>query len=234
MISDDRSYARRNRGRRTIVAGALPVIVALSCAGVAAADPTQPGVTGPAQPGAVGPAQPGVTTGPATPVISTAPAGVDPLPDEIAPRSDYSAVRPLPAYHYVAPLRPDRLHSPQPLPPVAPILAPPGTIRFGDLLVPAPFVAKPQLDQINAVGAGYESQISTAARSVGVAPSRADSIASAAVAAGVAVGTAACIYEGVLGGIATFLIGAPLMCAVGVVAFGLPAALIGAGVGGLR
>lgn len=231
MVSDGRSNARRNRGRRSLVVGALPVIVALSCSGVAAADPSQPGITTPAQPGATGPSQPGITTGPAQPVISTAPAGEAPLPDEIAPRSDYSAVRPVPHYQYVAPLRPDRLHAPQATPPVAPILAPPGTLRFGDLLVPAPFLATPQLDQVNGVSAGYESQISTAARSVGIAPSRADSIASAAVAAGVAVGTAACVYEGVLFTIVLLTIP---MCAVGAVAFGLPAALIGAGVGGLR
>ncbi|MBB5914342.1 hypothetical protein BJY24_003209 [Nocardia transvalensis] len=89
----------------------------------------------------------------------------------------------MPQRDYVAPLQPEALHAPEPEPPVAPIVPPPETLRFGDNVMPAPdFLSPEQVDQVNMAGAQPEAQISQYFRSVGIAPSRADRMASAALA----------------------------------------------------
>lgn len=185
---------RLNAQRMAICAAALALPLALSTETVAAA-PSQPGVTTPAQPGPTISAQPGITT---TPMVSTAPQGQAPLPDEIVPATDLAPTRPLWRPRYAAPLRVNRLHEPLATPPVARIMAAPSEVRVGDFTAPAPaWLPKSSLDGINTVSAGYESQISQYARSIGVPPSRADRIAAATVADIVAGGMLGAAVAGV-------------------------------------
>jgi hypothetical protein len=124
------------------------------------------------------------------------------------------------------------------MPPVAPIIAPPRTVRFGDLTVAEPGFLNPgQAAQINSGAAGAEAQISTFARSVGIAPTRADRIAAAAVggaARGAAVG---CLVGAVLGGIGgswLLVIGSLFFGTYACVFTGTVGALAGAAVGAAR
>jgi hypothetical protein len=175
-------------------AAALALPLALSSE-TAAAAPAQPGVTTPTQPGPTISAQPGITT---TPMASTAPQGQAPLADEIVPATDFAPTRPVERPGYAAPLRVNRLHAPQATPPVARIVAPPSEMRVGNFVASVPtWMPRGPLDVINTTSAGYESQISQIARSIGVAPSRADRIAAATVADTVAGGMVGAAVAGV-------------------------------------
>ncbi|MFI6868187.1 hypothetical protein [Nocardia sp. NPDC050406] len=224
----------------------LPMAAVVTGAAVTQAAPPQfiapqPGVTTPPNPGTQAPApgdsptrQPGVTTANTPPPMSYV-APEDDLRG-IAPETDYLPARQIPQREYVAPLRPEALHAPEPEPAVAPIVVEPVTIRIGDMVTAAPdFLAADQVDQFNAVFARPEADISQFARSVGVAPSRADSVASAAIAGAVGGAALGC---GVVGGIAlATVIGAPLApigCVSWGVLGGITGAAIGAGIGGLR
>jgi hypothetical protein len=182
--------------RMAIVAAALAVPLAMSAETAAAATaPAQPGMTAPAQPGPAMSAQPGITT---APVVSTGPQGQAPLPDEIVPATDFAPTRPVSRTQYAAPLRVNRLHAPQAVPPVARIVPPPSEVRVGNFVAPAPaWLPRGPLDAINTTSAGYESQISQYARSIGVPPSRADRIAAATVADTVAGGMVGAAVAGV-------------------------------------
>ncbi|MFD3702755.1 hypothetical protein ACFWUP_06365 [Nocardia sp. NPDC058658] len=194
--------------------------------------PQQPGViVPPTQPGVTTPAQPAATAPPPMEYVS-------PEADKlgVAPETDYLPTRQIPEREYVAPLQLEELHAPEPERPVAPIVVDPRVLRAGDLITPAPeFLDQGMVDQFNAAGAGPEAQISQFARSVGVAPSRADKIAAGAVGGAVRGATIGCVVPAAFA--TATIIGAPLAplnCvawgAVGLAAGGL----IGAGTGGLQ
>lgn len=154
----------------------------------------------------------------------------------VAPETDYLPTRQVPQREYVAPLQLEELHAPEPERPVAPIVPVPRVLRAGDLITPAPeFLDQGMVDQFNAMGAGPEAQISQFARSVGVAPSRADKIAAGAVGGAIRGAAIGCVVPAALA-TATVVAAplAPLNCvawgAVGLAAGGL----IGAGAGGLQ
>lgn len=245
-----KGFSSLGKSRRSLLRlsiGALPVALAIACAAPSAAVPaqpgathpsaTQPGTTTPSQPGQTPQAQPGITNG--VPVV----ANPTPAQDEagVAPASDYAApTRPVPKRTYVAPFHPEKLHAPAPMPTVAPIAPPPDMIRLGDMSAPRPdWLPQDTANQINSTGAGWESQISTVARSVGVAPSRADTVASAAVAGAIGGVASLAVYVGGLCVISSGLgcLGAivfsPVIALVGT-GSALAGGLVGAGTGGLR
>ncbi|MFC9439861.1 hypothetical protein ACFTVM_39115, partial [Nocardia sp. NPDC057030] len=158
------------RGMRPI-AGALPLAIAVACAGVAVADPgtpTQPGVTTPSAPAAPerSPSQPGVTTPNQQGVTGPKPAPADP-----ADTQTLNYARPMPAPEPAPPIQPQQLHVPQPVEPVAPIAPPPRTLRIGDFSAPAPNeVPGELLDGVNDAAAGVEAAIATGGRSIGINP----------------------------------------------------------------
>ncbi len=181
---------------RIVVAGA----VLLAATGIASATDasliaSQPGVTAPAQPGTQTPAPP-----PPPLVYVEQPPAVrnGPVP------------RPVPSPAPAPPFRPEVLHWPRPVRPVAPIKPPPNVIRVGEFQTPSPaWLPVPVRDTINNVSAGAEARVSTALDSVGLPPGRSDRVAGATLA------------------------GAGLGGAVGGAITGAPGAAAGAVVGGL-
>jgi hypothetical protein len=195
---------------------------------MAFADPSQPGVTvPPGQPEATAPpSQPGVTVRPG---VSVQPAGVRALPDEVAPPSDYGPSRPVPHYTSIAPGRPERLHPPIPMPGVAPIVPPPRIVRIGDWTMPSPgWLPDGPLRQVNGTAAGVEAGISTFARSVGIAPSRADELAAYETDTGAKLLLIGCAALGIPGAV----IGS-IVPVIGTVAVGALGCALGAGFVGL-
>lgn len=245
-MSKHRKQTRTQRLAARAAVGVLPMAAIVTGTTVAQATPPQfiapqPGVTNTPSPGAQAPTapdgptrQPGVTT-PNTPPPT---AYVAPEDDAkgVAPATDYLPARQVPQRDYVAPLRPETLHAPEPEPQVAPIVAEPATLRVGDIVSAAPdFLDADQVNQINATFARPEADISQFARSVGVAPSRADSVASAAVAGAIAGAALGCaIPSTILAATVVGVVLTPLSCASWGVGGFIAGGLIGAGVGGLR
>ncbi|MFI1912174.1 hypothetical protein [Nocardia sp. NPDC020380] len=238
--------------------GIVPITALVTGTAVAQAAPQfitpQPGVNmqnpGEQGPGAV---QPGVTIQPPAPAaVRTPPPATYVAPQDdaagVAPSSDYDApIREVPNRDYIAPLQPQTLHAPDPTPPLAEIVPAPRILRAGDLTIGAPdFLNADQIDQVNSTFARPEADISQFARSVGVAPSRADSVASGAIAGalvGGAMGAGLGVAAGTLGSlIAGMVILTPIIGAVVVPLYAIPlagigaaaGAAIGAGIGGLR
>ncbi len=202
------------------VAHAGPVHLVDAQPGVTAPDPpsTQPGVTAPDQPtvphGNSGPIQPGVTTPPPPPPM----AYVSPQDDSngVAPATDDGPSRSVPDRSYISPMDLGKMHTPEPSRPVAPITPAPGVLRVGDISTAAPnFLTRDQIAQINAGPAAEEAQISRFARSVGAAPSRADSIAAAAVAGGLQGAVGGSLAGAAILGIPTLGLGAVPGCLAG-------------------
>ncbi|MFI2229123.1 hypothetical protein [Nocardia testacea] len=154
------------------------------------------------------------------------------------------ATRPVPNHTYLAPQ--GELHAPAPVAPVAPIEAPPGKLRIGNVEMDAPFDVR----DINTGAAQTEAQLATFLDSVGVERSRSDKIAaqtlgSAAIGASVAntlasplAGTSAMVgaVAGFISGIPFLpiglLIGPVLGAAIGYAVIAAPAAAAGAAIGG--
>lgn len=208
-----------NAGFRRAAIGTLPLVAAVMCAGVANANPHSGHDAWSPQ------GQPGETTD--SPAV---------MADQAAPASDYSRSRPVPQQHYAAPIDPGKLHAPMPQRPVAPVIAPPGTIRIGGLVTPAPdWIPSGVRDQINTSAADSEAQVSTAARSVGITPARADRVAAGtaegagigfgvgAIPGAVLLGTVGAVLGGAVGGLVGFIV-------VPVVGAG-PGAVLGAAAG---
>lgn len=193
-----------SRGGRTVVAGAVPIVLLLSAAtasamSVPAAITDQPGVTSPAQPGTSTPAPPEPV--PPPPVYYSQPPEI----------RNGSGPRPAPSVDQaVEPIAIADLHFPEPVAPVAPIEAPENTIRVGQWEAPRPDWLPPECaDAINDAAAGAEAQVATALDSVGVPAGRSDRVSGATLG------------------------GAALGGAGGAVVAGAPAAALGAVVGGL-
>ncbi|WP_330184794.1 hypothetical protein OHB26_15105 [Nocardia sp. NBC_01503] len=202
----------------------------------------QPGVTTP-NPGnqSPGPIQPGVTKPPAPAAVKTPPPSdyVSPADDAhgVAPASDYNApYRQVPQREYIAPLQPETLHAPEPAPQLAEIVPDPKVLRAGDLSMAAPdFLNTDQIDQINSTFARPEADISQYARSLGVAPSRADSVAASAIAGAVQGAVIGCGIGATLQIVTVIAFPlTPLTCLTWGATGGIAGAVIGAGMGGLR
>lgn len=182
-------------------------------------------------------------TAPFTHAAPAAPAVLRPavIADLVAPAP---ATRPVPNHTYLAPQ--GELHAPMPVAPVAPIEAPPGKLRIGNVEMDAPFDVR----DINTGAAQTEAQLATFLDSVGVERSRSDKIAaqtlgSAAIGASVAntlasplAGTSAMVgaVAGFISGIPFLpiglLIGPILGAAIGYAVIAGPAAAAGAAIGG--
>ncbi|MEU1950806.1 hypothetical protein [Nocardia rhamnosiphila] len=197
---------RARRGGRIMLAGAIPIAMALAATGTAHAGEQhaaviadQPGVTSPEQSGTAPPPPPPAPT-PEQPVYYEQPPEVRNAPSRPAPPPEEPA----------APVRVEDLHLPEPVPPVAPIEPPENTIRIGQWQALSPEWLPPEArDTINTVAANAEAHVATALDSVGIPAGRSDRVSGATM-AGAAVGGAA-----------------------GAVAAGAPAAAAGAVVGGL-
>ncbi|WP_280396646.1 hypothetical protein [Nocardia carnea] len=185
----------------------------------------------------------GVAAAPFVPAPpAPAPAAVaDPLP---AP-APVPATRPLPQHAYLAPQ--GELHAPMPVAPVAPIEAPPGKLRIGNILMDAPPF---DVREINTGAAQAEAQIATFYDSVGVERSRSDRMAaqtvgSAAIGASVANTLASPIAttSAMVGAVAGLISGVPFLpiglvigpvlgAAIGYAVIAAPVMAVGAAVGG--
>ncbi|MGW0178670.1 hypothetical protein [Nocardia sp. NPDC003345] len=243
-----------------VVAGAVPVVVALVGNGTANADT-----------GAVIPvsgtenADPAVFSTPAAegvPGVAGAEAAdtgewpyaeapnVRPylgrhIPDDTL--SSLQWARPVPAGEYLSPL--EVLHAPGPVDPVPPIAPPPGALRFGDVQVQSPeWLPREHAVQINDGAALTEANFATFLDSVGMERTRSDRVAGqtlGAAALGAAAGAVAsapfaAIGAGV-GGAIGFAVGVPFApiglaavpvgAAYGAALMSVPLATIGAGIG---
>ncbi|MGW5377614.1 hypothetical protein ACWESM_19455 [Nocardia sp. NPDC003999] len=161
------------RAATLVVAGAIP----LSLVGAAATATANPlpeiSVQVPFAPG------PGLGV---MPVADPAdPEALPPAPPVSAGRNDLSVNRPMPDPNLLAPIDPQRLHLPNPAalaPAVAPIEAPPGTLRVGSVVIGRPdFMTPEQGKMFNDAIAGPEAGIAQTLDSAGFDPSRSDRIA---------------------------------------------------------
>ncbi|MFX0578838.1 hypothetical protein [Nocardia nepalensis] len=200
----NRVHTSLSRGGRTVLAGAVPIVMLLSAATANATDAPaaitdQPGVTSPAQPGTSTPAPPEPV--PPPPVYYSQPPEI----------RNGSGTRPAPLVDQpVEPIAIEDLHLPEPVAPVAPIEPPENAIRVGQWEAPRPDWLPPEwADAINSAAAGAEAQVATALDSVGIPAGRSDRVSGATVG------------------------GAALGGAGGAVVAGAPVAALGAVVGGL-
>ncbi|WP_051022257.1 hypothetical protein [Nocardia pneumoniae] len=109
------------------------------------------------------------------------PDAVPPAPPISTGRNDLSTNRPMPDPNVLAPIVPQRLHLPNPAapaPPVAPIEAPPGTLRVGSVVVGRPdFLTPDQGKLLNDAIARSEAGLAQTFDSAGFEPSRSDRMA---------------------------------------------------------
>ncbi|MEV0029835.1 hypothetical protein [Nocardia sp. NPDC050793] len=123
--------------------------------------------------------------------------------------------RPMPDKKYLAPI--DVLHLPVPVAPVPPIAPPPHKLRFGDVQVDAPeWLYREQAIQLNDGAAQAEANIATFLDSVGMERTRSDRIASQTVgsaaigaAAGTVVASPFALFGAAMGGVIGGAIGLP-------------------------
>ncbi|MEU2124786.1 hypothetical protein [Nocardia niwae] len=238
------------RAATLVVASAIPLSVVGGA--TATADPLLPEI--PVQiPFAPAPAV-GVLAPAADPVDDVVPPEVaPPAPPVSAGRNDLSTNRPMPDPNVVAPIVPQRLHLPNPAAPapaVAPIEAPPGTLRVGSVVIGRPDFLTPEQGKIfNDAVAGPEAGIAQTLDSVGFEPSRSDRIAadllgSTAIGASVGsmVASPVASIGAVIGAVCGAIAGLPMFPTgtVAVMAFGAaigygfvasPAIAVGAAVG---
>ncbi len=211
----ERSQAGKPRPASLVVAGAVPLLIALACTGPAGASTAsiadQPGVTSPSQPGTATPPLPPAPPPPAPepqpePAPEPQPAYVE-QPPEVR---NGPTPRPEPADDPAPPVQVQYLHLPEPVAPVAPIQPPDNTIRIGQWQAPTPdWLPLQARDCINNTAAGAEAQVATALDSIGIPAGRSDRVSGATLA------------------------GAGIGGAAGAVATGAPVGAVGAAVGGL-
>jgi hypothetical protein len=92
-------------------------------------------------------------------------------------RNAAKGTRPLPDEQDLAPI--EQLHMPLPIAAVAPIMAPPHTLRLGSWSVDTPsFMSEDQVASIDTNAASIEAQIATFGDSIGLDPTRSDLLAS--------------------------------------------------------
>lgn len=200
------------------VVGVVPVALVMMTASPAVAVADSAGLIAD-QPGVfTGPAQPGTSAPPPPPPPDAEP---EPQAESLSPPTVFYAQPPQvrndgssrPAPEFAAPVAPfkiEDLHLPEPVEPVAPIEAPPDTVRVGQWSAPRPDWLPPECaEAINGIAAQAEAQVATALDSIGIEAGRSDRVAGATLA------------------------GAGIGGAAGAVVAGAPAAAAGAVVGGL-
>lgn len=240
--------------RRAAVLGTVPLAFVVACAGIASAAPTQPGVTNetpsvqsgvsvsaqresaPAKPKqVVEPTPDPVPTPDPTPARVVVPDPPRTVPSRVAPAATTQAPT-----LYAAPL-----HAPEVVEPVAPIAAPPNTLRLGDFETDKPeWVSTEAMNSANNWSAYGESEIARGWNGVGVSPARSDRLAASTTTGAVLGGTAGAAAAGIPSAAAGAMTGAVIGAGTGAVigcvvlvpipvpcAQAVPGALIGAGVG---
>ncbi|MGW1738027.1 hypothetical protein ACWCPQ_04380 [Nocardia sp. NPDC001965] len=167
-----------------------------------------------------------------------------PVPGVPAPAAPIPAVTPGTG-PWPAPVYPALGEAPSAASPVAPIEAPPGTLRVGDLEVPVPFDAR----DLNAAADGTQQQLTAFLDSAGIERGRADRVAAQAMSSGLigaGIGTAVAapvaIPFAMLGAAAGFVVGLPFLptglvigpvlgAAIAYTVVTVPAAIAGAAIG---
>ncbi|WP_280422894.1 hypothetical protein [Nocardia carnea] len=258
--------ARRAAGS-VVAAGAVPLIATLIGAGTANAEalpapPASPPIpalpANPLQPAFAAPdpvrdlttavdeaTRVAVRSATDTFGMATAPFLPAPAPASVAEPVPTPATRAVPQHAYLAPQ--GELHAPMPVAPVAPIEAPPGKLRIGNVVMDAPPF---DVREINTGAAQAEAQVATFYDSVGVERSRSDRMAaqtvgSAAIGASVANTLASPIAttSAMVGAVAGLISGIPFLpiglvvgpvlgAAIGYAVIAAPAMAVGAAVGG--
>ncbi|WP_330229921.1 hypothetical protein OHA40_28495 [Nocardia sp. NBC_00508] len=245
---------RRQKMGSIVVAGAIPLVLALVGTGTANAEPDPSAPAPPADQSE----WPGETeqTGESDPTdrseqwpAAEAP-NVRPYQGLHIPEDTLSSLqwaRPLPEQKYLAPL--EALHLPVAVAPVPPIAPPPHKLRFGDVQVDSPeWLYREQAIQLNDSAAVAEANMATFLDSVGMERTRSDRIAGQTVgaaaigaAAGAAVASPFALFGAAVGGVIGGAIGlpfapiglaaGPMGAAYGAALMAVPLAAIGAGVG---
>ncbi|WP_459546569.1 hypothetical protein [Nocardia sp. X0981] len=239
-----------------VVAGAVPVVLALVGTGTAHADPAGSIPVPRSEHIApdVAPAHEDAGAGPAAETDRQWPAAVAPnvhlyrgirIPDDTYTSLQWA--RPVPDSEYLSPVQ--VLHAPGPVAPVPPIAPPPGKLRFGDVQVDSPeWLPREQAVQLNDGAAVTEARLATFLDSVGMERTRSDRVAGQTVgaaalgaAAGAAVASPFALVGAGLGGAIGAAVGVPfapiglaavpLGAAYGAALMVAPLAAIGAGVG---
>ncbi|WP_245548042.1 hypothetical protein [Nocardia pneumoniae] len=231
---------RRQKMGSVVLAGAIPLVVALVGTGTANADPV---------PAAPTDQQTGHTDQseqwPAAEAPNVRPYEGLHIPEDVL--SSLQWARPMPEKKYLAPV--ETLHLPVPVAPVPPIAPPPGKLRFGDVQVDAPeWLYREQAIQLNDGAAQAEATMATFLDSVGMERTRSDRIAGQTVgaaaigaAAGAAFASPFALFGAAMGGAIGGAIGlpfapiglaaGPMGAAYGAALMAVPLAAIGAGVG---
>ncbi|WP_067480044.1 hypothetical protein [Nocardia amamiensis] len=236
---------RRQKLGSIVVAGAIPLVVALVGTGTANAEPDRsvPAADLAEQTGEAN--QTGEAEWPAAEAPNVRPYQGLHIPEDTL--SSLQWARPMPEKKYLAPL--EGLHLPVPVAPVPPIAPPSGKLRFGDVQVDAPeWLYREQAIQLNDGAAQAEASMATFLDSVGMERTRSDRIAGQTVgaaaigaAAGAAVASPFALVGAAMGGVIGGAIGlpfapiglaaGPMGAAYGAALMAAPLAAIGAGVG---
>ncbi|BDT86762.1 hypothetical protein [Nocardia cyriacigeorgica] len=249
------THPQRQKVGSIVVAGAVPLVMALVGTGTATA------TTQPAQSATVTDHSPSTTplgvSAPAAPIAETrvAPEALtaNPAPArqsaaEPGAHTTLAWSRPVPEKDYLAPL--GDLHAPTQVEPVAPIAPPPGQLRFGDVAIESPAWLDPQqAAQVNDGAANAEAGLATFLDSVGMERSRSDRVASQTIGAaavgavaGASASTPLAATSAVVGAVAGLVAGVPFLpaglvagpmlgAAIGAAVIAVPAAAIGAAAG---
>ncbi|WP_280472303.1 hypothetical protein [Nocardia cyriacigeorgica] len=249
-------HPQRQKVGSIVVAGAVPLVMALVGTGTASAT-TQPAqsatVTGHA-PGTAalgGSAQAAPITEPGAAQAPEALAAAPTTGQSAAQPGAHTTLawsRPVPDKSYLAPL--GDLHAPTQVQPVAPIAPPPGQLRFGDVAIESPAWLDPQqAAQVNDGAANAEAGLATFLDSVGMERSRSDRVASQTIGAaavgavaGAGASTPLAATSAVVGAVAGLVAGVPFLpaglvagpmlgAAIGAAVIAVPAAAIGAAAG---
>ncbi|WP_256673164.1 hypothetical protein [Nocardia cyriacigeorgica] len=244
-------HPQRQKVGSIVVAGAVPLVMALVGTGTATA------TTSPAQPTTMSGHAPstaplgGTAAAPiaepnapqqASDAPATAPEALVAAPGtarqsaaEPGAHTTLTWSRPVPDKSYLAPL--GDLHAPTQVQPVAPIAPPPGQLRFGDVAIESPAWLDPQqAAQVNDGAANAEAGLATFLDSVGMERSRSDRVASQTIGAaavgavaGASASTPLAATSAVVGAVAGLVAGVPFLPA-GLVAGPMLGAAIGAAV----
>ncbi|MGI5218157.1 hypothetical protein [Nocardia sp. CA-290969] len=252
---------RRQKMGSLMVAGAVPVVLAMVGNGTASAEPGRYTAVSPAGHDdsaphtAAGAAPAGESEVPGQPdeearwpnaeVPNVRPYHGVRIPDDTL--SSLQWARPVPDSDYLSPV--ENLHGPVPVSPVPPIAPPPGVLRFGDVRVDAPeWLPREQAIQLNDGAATTEAELATFLDSVGMERTRSDRVAGQTLgaaalgaAAGAAVAAPFALVGAGVGGALGLAIGlpfapiglgaAPLGAAYGAALMAAPLAAVGAGIG---
>ncbi|MFE3445965.1 hypothetical protein ACFXNW_23280 [Nocardia sp. NPDC059180] len=249
---------QRQKVGSIVVAGAVPLVMALVGTGTATATDQPATVTDHSPAASLGfsalaaevvateVAEPGVATAPEA--MTAAPGAAQQSAAAPGAHTTLAWSRPVPDKAYLAPL--GDLHAPTQVQPVAPIAPPPGQLRFGDVAIESPaWLDSQQAAQVNDGAATAEAGLATFLDSVGMERSRSDRVASQTIGsaavgavAGASASTPLAATSAVVGAVAGLVAGVPFLpaglvagpmlgAAIGAAVIAVPAAAIGAAAG---